>query len=153
MKRYLVGGTPPVSFMADAMVSAARVAVGLALALAHGYGKIPPPERFITGVGELGFPAPEVFAWLAAAAEFGGGICLALGLFTRPAAFFAGFTVMIALFVRHAADEFAIKELAFLYLSVCVIFFALGSGRFGLDRFFRGGSGAGQKSTARSKGR
>jgi putative oxidoreductase len=149
MKRYLIGGMPPVSFMGDAIITAVRVSVGLALALGHGYGKIPPPERFITGVAEMGFPAPGLFAWMAALAEFAGGLCLAAGLFTRPAAFFAGFTMIIACFVRQASDDFSARELSFLYLSFCVIFLVLGSGRFGLDRFFRGGAVAQAKKAKR----
>ncbi len=38
-----------------------RVYSGLALASQHGIRKIPPPEIFIHGVGELGFPLPEFF--------------------------------------------------------------------------------------------
>lgn len=47
---------------------------------------------------------------------------MALGLATRPAAFFAACTMFVAAFIRHATDPFSKKELALAYL---VIFIAL----------------------------
>ena len=40
-----------------------RVFAGLAMAFAHGLGKVPPSDRFIGAVENLGFPAPALFAW------------------------------------------------------------------------------------------
>src|ERR671918_92393 len=84
---------------ADAGLLLLRVFTGLSLAIAHGWDKVPPSARFITRVGEMGLPAPELFAWLAALAEFGGGLLLAAGLFTRPVALFvvAHFIVVVGL--------------------------------------------------------
>lgn len=110
-----------------------RVFAGLGLALAHGLGKIPPSERFISGVIEMGFPLPGVFAWAAGLSEFVGGILLAIGLLTRPAAFFVLVTMFVAAFIRQAGDPFGERELALLYGAVAVLFLFAGSGRFGLD--------------------
>jgi len=69
-----------------------RAFIGLSMALAHGLGKIPPPSQLVDGLAGMGFPLPVVFAWLAGGSEFFGGILIAVGLFTRPAALFLGVT-------------------------------------------------------------
>lgn len=114
-----------------------RLFVGLTLALAHGIGKMPPSEKLITGVEALGFPMPIIFAWCAALAEVLGGILIASGLFTRPAALFAGFTMLVAAFGVHGADAFTKRELALLYLVSCILLVFQGAGRFSLDRILR----------------
>ncbi len=110
-----------------------RMFTGLAMALAHGMSKIPPSERFVNGVGELGFPVPLLFAWAAGLSEFAGGLLLAAGLFTRPAALMVLMTMLVAAFRRHAADPFADKEMALLYAAVAFFFLIAGGGRLALD--------------------
>lgn len=110
-----------------------RVFVGLCMAFSHGLGKIPPNEMLIGGVQALGFPMPELFAWAAGLAEFAGGVLLALGLLTRPAAAFVVFTMAVAAFGAHAADPFAKKEMALLYLFTALFFVIHGAGRWSID--------------------
>ena len=114
-----------------------RIFAGLSLMLVHGIGKIPVSEGFIEHTASLGFPIPTVFAWLAAISEFGGALLLAMGLFTRPAAFMVASTMFVAAFVNHGDDSFAVAEKAYLYLSVSLLFVVLGSGRFGVDSWIR----------------
>ena len=80
----------------------------------HGYGKVFGGDitPLTQGVTAMGFPYPEVFAWAAALSEFLGGICIVLGLFTRPAAFFVFATMSVAAFIAHKADPLQTKELA-----------------------------------------
>ncbi len=114
-----------------------RVAFGLTLALAHGLPKVlGNMEGFAQGVAQLGFPAPLFFAWCAALAELGGGLLVAVGLLTRPAAAFAAFTMLVALF-RHSADPFARMELALLYLVVMGTALVVGGGPLSLDARLR----------------
>lgn len=115
-----------------------RVAAGLMMAFGHGLGKLPPSEGLISGVTALGFPAPGLFAWLAALAEFGGGILLAIGLLTRVNAFLLAFTMLVAAFGVHLADPFKVKELSLLYLVIYVLFMIRGSGRLSLDHLIFG---------------
>jgi putative oxidoreductase len=122
---------------ADGALTLLRVFAGLSLALAHGLGKLPPSERFVAGVADLGFPAPALFAWAAGLSEFLGGLLVAAGLATRPAAAFACFTMLVAAFGRHAADPFDKKELALLYAAIMLAFVLVGAGRFGLDALVR----------------
>lgn len=81
---------------------------GFYLMLGHGLGKIVPlatgtGDTWVAAVTRLGLPMPLYFAWAAALAETVGGLCLALGLFTRTAAFFIACTMGVAAFVRHRA--------------------------------------------------
>lgn len=133
IKELFLGGAKINNSFANFGLLILRVYAGLVLASQHGIGKIPPPEKFIHGVGELGFPLPGFFAWAAGCSEFFGGILLAVGLFTRPAAFFILITMLTAVFGRHAADPFNVKELALTYAFIALCFIFSGSGRYGID--------------------
>ena len=111
-----------------------RVLMGLGIAN-HGYGKVfgGKIDRFAEGVASMGFPMPEFFAWAASLSEFLGGICIALGLFTRPAALFVCMTMAVAAFIKHGADPLKRKELALAYWTISGALIFLGSGRFSLD--------------------
>jgi len=111
-----------------------RVLMGLGIAN-HGYGKVfgGKIDRFAEGVASMGFPMPEFFAWAASLSEFIGGICIILGLFTRPAALFIGMTMAVAAFIKHGADPLKKKELALAYWTISGALMFLGAGRFSLD--------------------
>lgn len=134
-RKILFGNTNKNSRSADLGILILRLTFGLTIALIHGFGKFPPSEKFIDGVTNLGFPLPVLFAWCATLAEFLGGLFIATGLMTRPAAFFLAFTMGVAVFGVHSADPFKIKELAFLYLSAALSLMFLGGGGLSLDRF------------------
>lgn len=114
-----------------------RLFLGIAMAWAHGLGKLPPADRMIEGVTAMGFPLPIVFAWAAALSEFIGGVLIALGLFTRYSAFFLAITMAVAGFIVHGADPFGTKELAFFYLAGSTLLVFTGAGSFSLDRIIR----------------
>ena len=118
-------------------MTALRVVAGLLMAVLHGYGKFPPSEQLIGGVSNLGFPAPALFAWLATIAELVGGIFIAVGFLTRPAALMVFVTMFVAVFGRHATDPLNVKELAILYMFISLIFLARGAGRWSIDRFIK----------------
>lgn len=141
---------------------------GVGLAYAHGWPKVHnlatgQATRFIEGVASLGFPMPHVFAWAAGLSELGGGLLIALGLFTRLAASFSAFVVFVAAFFRHHAlqqllgklgfaqisketlEQWGNPELALTYLACFLAVILLGAGRLSLDQLFRGGGGKGRK--------
>lgn len=71
---------------------------------------------------------------LSIGAEVGCSLLLILGLFTRLALLPLLFTMLMAFFVIHATDPFAVKELAMTYITIYIAIFSLGAGRFSLDR-------------------
>jgi putative oxidoreductase len=141
LKQILFGGPGGGSRPADLGLLILRVYVGLTFVIAHGWPKLQKPSMIIDGVEKMGLPAPTVAGWLAILAEFGGGLLLALGLATRPAAFLIACTMAVAGLVAHANDPFQVKELAFTYLAIAITFMFTGSGRYGIDPMLRGRSG------------
>lgn len=137
LKKILFGGETGLSHQANFGLALLRSFAGLSLAFAHGLGKLPPSEGLIDGTAKMGFPLPVVFAWAAAFSEFLGGIFLAFGLFTRVAAFFICFTMLVALTGVHWADPFGKKEMALLYFFIAFAFLWKGSGEWSLDSFLR----------------
>lgn len=110
-----------------------RVVFGLSMALGHGLSKVTGDmSQFAAGVGALGFPFPLFFAWCASLAELVGGLLVAVGLFTRPAAAFVGFTMLVALF-RNRAEAFGRMEMALLYFTVMLAVVLMGAGPWSLD--------------------
>lgn len=118
-----------------------RLFLGLGLA-AHGYAKFS-SESGIAGFAgflkSLGVPSPEIMAYVSAGTELIGGVLVAIGLFTRPAAAIVAFNMFVAAFTAHKGSYFITNnppgmEYA---LNLGVVFLALaltGSGRFAVDR-------------------
>lgn len=137
LKKLLFKTTQENSLFNEATITALRVVAGMLMAILHGTGKVPPSEQLIEGVSSLGFPAPVLFAWLAGLAELVGGIFIALGFLTRPAAFMIFFTMLVAVFGKHANDPVKVKELGILYMVIALIFVTRGAGRWSVDRFIK----------------
>lgn len=135
--RSLLFGSGDTSKRTDVGLLILRLGFGLALAFAHGLGKLPPSDGFVDGTAAMGFPVPTLFAWAAGLSEFVGGLLLAVGLLTRPAGFFIAVTLGVAAFVRHGGDPFAEQELALAYFVVGVAFAVMGAGRYAVDATIR----------------
>lgn len=118
---------------ADVGLLLLRVFTGLALAIAHGWDKLPPSARFVSRLAEMGLPAPELFAWLAGIAEFGGGLLLAMGLLTRPAAMYVVAHFIVVVGLAHSGDTFAQREKAILFGMIALMYVLVGPGRYSLD--------------------
>jgi putative oxidoreductase len=114
-------------------VALLRVFAGLALALAHGLAKIPPSEGFLGMLTGIGIPAPGIAGWLSAAAEFGGGLLLAMGLLTRPAALLIVLNMSVAVLFAHAGQTFLEREKPLLFLAIALAFLVAGPGRYSVD--------------------
>jgi len=114
-----------------------RVGFGMTLSLSHGVGKLGKLESFTDKVAAQGIWLAEVTAPAAAVSEALGGLLLALGLFTRPAAVFVVATMLVAAFVAHAGDPFSRRELALAYACLGVALAVAGPGRFSLDGLWR----------------
>jgi putative oxidoreductase len=133
MMGFLFGGVDIRPKAGNVGLMLLRIYTGLSLAFAHGVGKVPPSEGFVGGVTKLGFPMPALFAWAAGSAELFGGVFLAAGFMTRPAAFFVAFTMLVAGLIQHAADPFGRKEKAFLFLFIAILYMLIGAGRYSVD--------------------
>ena len=86
-----------------------RIGLGIAFML-HGYPKISGGMETWTKIGgsmgNIGIHfAPAVWGFLAALAEFGGGICLVLGIFFRPATAALVFTMFIAGLMHYTKGD------------------------------------------------
>ncbi len=114
-----------------------RIFVGCAMFYAHGLGKVPPSEKMIAGVANMGFPLPLLFAWMAALSELIGGALIVVGLFTRYSAFFLAITMGVAGFIVHGSDPFGEKELALFYFVSSILLIFAGAGNYSLDRLIR----------------
>lgn len=136
IKQIVFGSSEEVSTASSAASLVLRLTFGLAMALAHGMGKLPPPDGFIEGVRGMGFPLPEAFAWIAALLETCGGLLVAVGLFARPIAFFLFVHMSIAFFLAHAGQAFAQRELAFVFGAAMLAVALMGTGKYGIDAFF-----------------
>jgi putative oxidoreductase len=137
LKRLLFGGESGLSVQANIGLTLLRIFTGVALMMAHGISKLPPPEGLVSRAGDLGFPAPTFFAWAAALSEFVGGAFLALGFLTRVSSFLICCTMLTALLGVHRADPFARQELAFFYFFVALAFMLKGANDWSIDRYLR----------------
>ncbi len=115
-----------------------RVGIGL-MFMAHGLPKVMGGAPLWTQLGgalPIGGPpvVHTILGFLAAMSEFGGGLMLALGLFTRLAAFFLFFTMAVAVsFHMRKGDDFNAYSHA---AEACILFFSLiwiGPGKYSLD--------------------
>jgi putative oxidoreductase len=99
-------------------------------------------EKTVGGFESMGFPMPKLMAALAGGAECFGGILLAIGLFTRPAAFLIFFTMMVASFKVHG-DAFSAANKGMEYpLTLGLVALGLlltGPGKIALSKLFVSG--------------
>jgi putative oxidoreductase len=116
--------------VAPYVLSILRIVVGL-LFLEHGL------SRLFAFPSPLPTPHPLTMYWFAGSIEFIGGILVALGLLTRPAAFIMSGEMAFAYFISHASRGFYpilnSGDGAILY---CFVFFYLvfaGAGPLSLD--------------------
>lgn len=116
-----------------------RLTVGLAFGLIFGLPKIEAGpvlwEQIGAATTNLGFSfAPTFWGFMASLSEFGGGILLVLGLFVRPAALLMGITMIFAT-VHHmtAQDQWYNTITPLVYLSIFILLFFTGAGKYSLD--------------------
>ena len=130
---FLFGNSISAGFWTNIALLLLRLHVGIAMARG-GIDKLPVPEWFVEQVAGLGFPAPAFFALLAALAEFAGGLLLAAGLFTRPAAIVLAFTIGVAAFGFHRVSPIITLNITQVLFWSYVLFSIAGGGRFALDQ-------------------
>ncbi len=125
----------------DVIVLLGRVALG-AIFVKSGLQKLMALSAFAASLASRGVPQSSVWAVIGATVEFVGGILIVTGLRTREASLLMVLFVIVATGISHRYWEFAeaarrLQESQFFKnLSIiggCLLLFATGSGRFGLD--------------------
>lgn len=111
-----------------------RVVAGLAL-VTHGWGKIQNPFGAAGMVESLGFYPGVFWSPLLSATEFFGGILIAIGLLTRPAAFAAMIVLLVTVYFHWIVrDEgYGGAELSIIWASVMFFFAIRGANRHSVD--------------------
>jgi putative oxidoreductase len=87
-------------------------------------------------MASLGFTPPGLWAYLLALGEFGGGILLAIGLFTRLGALAAAILLFVATFTVHWPNGFFAPggfEYPMLWAFAALYFVFRGSNRYSVD--------------------
>ncbi len=101
---------------------------------AFGGGGLEGTAKFFESVG---YSSPGLFAFLVGAVEFFGGLCLVLGLFTRPAAIAVAVFMVFAVQFHSANGFFWVAkgfEYPLLWGMAALFFAARGGGALSLDR-------------------
>ncbi|SFB83809.1 putative oxidoreductase [Polaromonas sp. OV174] len=115
-----------------------RVMAGVALAI-HGWPKIQDPMKLVGMVESLGFAPGPLWAVLLAATEFIGGILLALGLLTRPAALATTIVLLVTVYfhwiVKSQGYDGAEKSL--LWAAMTFLILVRGAGAHSIDRLLK----------------
>ena len=117
----------------DIVLLVTRIFVGFAM-LSHGYPKL---QDLLSGeeiqfFSFLGL-SDKTSLILAVFAEFVCSIFIILGLFSRFAVFFLIITMAVAGLIVHSGDPFQKREASLLYLSVYLMLFAFGPGKYSVD--------------------
>ncbi|TDH21257.1 DoxX family protein [Segetibacter sp. 3557_3] len=102
----------------------------------YGYGKIIGYDQILPMFGDIIGIGSKLSLILVIFAEFFCGLLIVLGLLTRLAVIPVFITMIVAYFIAHANDPFDVKQLAFIFLLLCLPVFILGSGRYSLDYLF-----------------
>lgn len=134
-ERLIIPGLGPLyTKLHDSAETLLRVIAGGFLAI-HGSGKIVNPFGAAEMVEGLGFYPGTFWSPLLAATEFFGGILIALGLLTRPAAF-AGMIVLLVTVWFHwvtMGQGFSGAEKSILWAAILAFFVVRGGNRQSID--------------------
>jgi len=96
-------------------------------------------EEFVGFLDQFGFPMPWLLAPLSVAVQFICGALLVAGLLTRWAGLLIAANFAVAVVMVHWNEEPRGWWPAIVLVALGLHFAAAGSGRFGLDSFFKAG--------------
>ncbi|ROR20934.1 putative oxidoreductase [Comamonas sp. BIGb0124] len=126
---------PAYNGLHDVAYTLLRVIAGVLLAT-HGWTKIQDPMSLVGMVEGLGFYPGFIWAPLLAGTEFFGGILLAIGLLTRPAALASSIVLLVTVYFHWIVKSqgLAGAEKSILWLAMTFLILVRGSGRYAVDR-------------------
>lgn len=118
----------------DSAETLLRVVAGLAL-VTHGAPKIVNPFGAVGMVEALGFYPGVLWAPLLAATEFFGGIFIAIGFLTRPAAVAAAIVLLVTVYFHWVVqgEGFFGAEKSILWAAIFIFFAIRGGNRHSVD--------------------
>lgn len=120
-----------------------RAGIGLTLAFVHGYDKISGGPAMWGQIGGamagIGITFLPVFwGFMAAFAEFFGGLLVAIGFLTRGASLLVSFTMFMAFYgSMHSGDGFAKGSHPFELMCVFIAILFAGAGKYSIDHYIR----------------
>lgn len=143
MREFLLTPLP-----VDVALLAIRLVIGVCFVV-HALGKLGlvgtgTMAGFVAWLRSEGVPMPALQARLAMLAELTGGVALALGLYTRPAALLLVFTMIVAARIGHKNAGYLITndppgaEYTINLAAICGVIAWLGPGALSLDRLLHG---------------
>lgn len=137
--RLIIPGLAPLySGLAGLSWLLLRLVAGVTLAV-HGWPKIQAPLKNVGMVESLGFVPGVLWSPLLAGTEFFGGILIAIGLFTRPAAVGATIVLCVTAYFHWIVQGqgFGGAEKSLLWLAITLFFAIRGGGSLSVDGMIR----------------
>ena len=118
----------------DSAETLLRVVAGAAL-VTHGLGKIADPFGAAGMVEGLGFYPGAFWSLLLSLTEFFGGILIAIGFLTRPAAFAATFVLLVTVYFHWVVQGqgYSGAEKSILWAAIFFLFTVRGGNRHSVD--------------------
>ncbi len=105
-----------------------------------GWGKLQNIQKVVGFFTDLGIPAPQIQAPLAAGTEFVCGVLMLLGLATRLASLPLIGTMIVAILTARRAEITGVSDvfgfIEYLYIALCLWLGAYGAGPISLDAVF-----------------
>ena len=126
------------AMLANLSVLVMRVTAGVLL-MTHGWPKIQDPFKNAGMVESLGFVPGTLWSALLAGTEFFGGLLLAIGFLTRPAAVGATIVLLVTVYFHWIvkSEGLAGSEKSLLWAAITFYFVAHGGGFLSVDRALR----------------
>ena len=138
-ERLIVPAVAPIYNSTYELVETVLRVVAGVLLVTHGFGKITNPFGAVGMVESLGFYPGVFWSPLLAATEFFGGILVAIGLFTRPAAFVAFIVLMVTVYFHWIVKSEGLSgaEKSILWSAIFLFFAVRGGNKHSVDAKLR----------------
>ena len=132
LKRFIFPLYDDDSVAYSVLILVVRVLFGI-LFLTHGYDKLMSHATLSDLFADPFGLGSTLSFWMVVFAEVVCSFALIFGILQRLVLIPMMFTMVIAFFVVHSGEVFAVKELSFIYLIVFIVLFVTGPGRYSFD--------------------
>ena len=132
LKRFIFPLYDDDSVAYSVLILVVRVLFGI-LFLTHGYDKLMSHATLSDLFADPFGLGSTLSFWMVVFAEVVCSFALIFGILQRLVLIPMMFTMVIAFFVVHSGEVFAVKELSFIYLIMFIVLFVTGPGRYSFD--------------------